>query len=291
MSKDIERTEKYEKKFAELDVQELGLLEGERIKHCNDAEAFDEKLFVPEWAITNEGRGYSLWGNIWLAPQATGSRDYWHFVGSKQPAVHELVAYYFRDESDVIALEEFGEDSVEVQHEIPIEIPEELKHGTTENREARIKHCMECNCKRNVYYQKKEHNRSKDRRITNGCETEEEQKGIEIWSADMKAVRSMFAGSGKLTGNRNGARVIYSKDENGKLKESINMILKLKGSFLEKDTVVIREFKVNGGVENKEFIENNAEEIYEAIKQRPTKNKLFRQYVVVDGRWIYYALN
>ena len=145
---------KYKEKFAMLDKSKIGLMDGEKIKHCVDQESFNGKMYVPEWAITNMGRGFSLFRNDWLVPQATGRRNYWHFCGSKQPAVHELVVCYFKDASDKIAVEEFGEEKIEVHHEIPIMIPDSLKKGTVENRSERIKHCMECNRKSNVFYQK-----------------------------------------------------------------------------------------------------------------------------------------
>ena len=286
----IDKVELYKEKFATLDLKELGLMNGERVMHCIDDTVFNGKLFVPEWAVSNYGRVYSLWGNRWLTPQATGTRRYWHVVGSKQPGVHELVVYYFRDESDMIALEEFGESGVEVQHLIPIVIPDELKHGTIENRTARIKHCMKVNCKSNVCYQKKSHNRSKDKLITKGYETEEERNGVEVWSEEMKTMRSMMAGSGSLQGNSNGARIEYSRTEDGKIKESINMLLKLKGSLLEKDEVLIDSYKINGGEENKRFIEENVERIKEIVKQYPPKHKDYRKGRIIDGRCIYYAL-
>ena len=248
------------------------------------------KLFAPEWAVTNYARVYSLWCNRWLTPQATGTRRYWHVVGEKQPAVHELVVNYFRDESDQIALEEFGEDGIEVQHQIPIAIPDNLKNGNMNNRDERIQHCMKCNCKSNVFYQKKEHNRGKDRLITKGLPTEEEQAGKEVWSDDMKTARTMFANSGKCTGDSNGARVIYYRDTEGNLKETISMVLNMKGSLLDADTVVEGEYKINGGAENVEFIKQHMDEVLEAIKTYPPKSRSFERGKCFDGRCIYYAL-
>ena len=281
---------KYIKKFKELDINSLNLHEGEYIVHCIDNKSFGGKFFIPEWAVTNMGRGYSLWKEKWLIPQATGTRKYWFFTGSKQVAVHNLVMNYFRDESDEIALEEFGEDGVEAHHEIPIEIPEELKYGTSENAQARIEHCMKYNCKKNLCYQKKNHNRSKDKLIINGKETKEEKNGEEKWSNHLKETRSMFSVNGKIEGNNNGARIVYSRDENGKLIETVKMNFKMNKEYSEKNAVIIDIYKVNCAGENKQFIETNKEKILESIKRVPPKSTKYRNAAVIEDRVVYYAL-
>lgn len=226
------KIKKYEKKFKELDYEKLGLEQGEQLVHCLDAQSFEGKYYAPEWAASNYGRAYSLAKNKWLAPQAIGTnRAYWGFKGHIQPKVHQLVLNYFPNESDKTALKFFGEKNVEGHHIIPIEIPEELKVHTEENKLKRMEHCMKCNRKSNVVYQEKQHDHKDDTRITNGIETEGEQHGKEVWSSDMILFRSIASNSGKREGNSNGSYYVYSEDENGNLKRELKMVLNMKGSI------------------------------------------------------------
>lgn len=223
---------KYEKKFAQA-LLEVELLEGEEMVHCVDNCSHGGMCYFPEWAITNMGRGYSLWKKHWLIPQALGTnRDYWGFCGSKNrnPKVHQLVANYFKDESDLVVLEFFGEEGTEVHHEIPIEIPERLRCGCEENALERIEHCMMCNAKSNLCYQEKYEDHPDDGRISRGNETKGEEKGTVHWSSDLKMMRILGANSTKSDGNRFGSRTRYRKDKNGNLVRTRNMKWTMKGT-------------------------------------------------------------
>ena len=222
---------KYEKKFEQA-KSEVELVDGEEMTHCIDSSSHDGICYFPEWAITNMGRGYSLWKMDWLIPQALGTnRDYWGFCGSdnRNPKVHQLVANYFKDESDLIALEFFEEDGTEIHHEIPIEIPEHLRYGCKENAQERIEHCMKCNAKSNLSYQEKYDDHPDDGRITRGNETKGEEGNVQ-WSSELKMMRILGANSTKSEGNSFGSRIRYKKDEKGNLVRTRNMKWTMKGT-------------------------------------------------------------
>lgn len=223
-----EQIERYKKKFEQV-VTELELLEGETMVHCLDAISHNGSCYFPEWAITNKGRGYSLWKDEWLVPQAIGTkRAYWGFCayGNRNPKAHQLVVNYFKDESDIVALEFFGENSVEIHHDLPIAIPDEIKTGTKEDR---IAHCMKYNSKENLHYQEKLQDHVNVGRITRGHKTKEEEEGIEEWDNDVDLFRTLGANSTKSEGNEFGTRIIYSKDAAGNLIRKIKMRMKIKG--------------------------------------------------------------
>ena len=287
VTKDLEKLAKYKKKFEELNIEEL-LESNESLVHCIDM-VNNGKYYFPEWAISNFGRGYSLHHKKWLQPFTAGTREYWHFKGAKRVSVHQLVLHYFPNESDIIAFEEFGEDGVDGHHIHPIVIPEELKHGTTDNALARIQHCMKCNNKNNLVYQEKVIDHVNDGRITNGNPTREEEQGTEAWSEDLRMFRTLSSNSGKLQGNSSGSYYVYSRDDNGKLHRTITMSLQLKGSFREENSVTIDKYKVNAD-ENKDFVENNKARILSLIEKNPPTSKKIRKYVVVDDIVVYYAL-
>lgn len=229
MKKEAKYKIKHEQQIEKIKTK---LMPNEKIVHCLDDISFNGRYYLPEWCVTNMGRGYSLSHQKWLSPQAVGNnRDYWSFVGvDKQVKVHQLVLNYFRSASDDVAIELFGEEGVDCHHIFSIEIPEELKKQTRKNRQARIKHCMECNCKSNLVYQEKEIDHKDDRRVTNGKETIGECEGTEGWSDNLKDIRSMASNSGKRQGNNNGVYYEYSKDENGKLIKLQHILMKFKGS-------------------------------------------------------------
>ena len=230
-TKDLKTLNDYKIRFKNLNLEELQLLEGEILVHCIDSKSFNGKYYIPEWAVSNMGRGYSLYHNKWLQPFPTGTkREYYSFKGKKTVKVHQLVVNYFKNESDIIALEEFGADGIDAHHIIPINIPEELKEGTPENADARIKHCMECNCKSNIVYQEKTTDHKNDKRITNGRHTIEEEQGTAEWDNVTVQFRGLASRSGKLSGNSNGSYFIYSRDTDGTLKRENKMIVNLKGS-------------------------------------------------------------
>lgn len=222
----------YEKKYEQA-CSEVELLEDEKMVHCTDSGSHGGTCYFPEWALTSKARGYSLWKKEWLKPQALGTnRDYWGFCATenRNPKVHQLVANYFKDESDLIVLEFFGEEGTEIHHEIPIEIPEHLRCGSEENAQERIEHCMKCNAKSNLSYQEKGNDHPDDGRVTRGNETRGEETGIEAWSDDLKLFRSLGANSTLSDGNSFGSRIVYSKDEDGNLIRSRKMKLNLKGT-------------------------------------------------------------
>lgn len=205
-----ELLQKYQRKFEELDLE---LLECEELKHCLDP----NKYYFPQWAISNMGRCYSLAQNKWIRPTARGNnRNYWSWKGDTNIASHLIVTHYFLDKSDMAAIQKYGAKGVTVHHDIPIEIPEELKHGTEENAEARIKHCMKFNCKANLHVQQKD-DHVDDHSLMEGRKTKAERKGTAVWTQEADVERTILANSGTIAGNQTTAHIEYRKDENNEI--------------------------------------------------------------------------
>lgn len=205
-----ELLQKYQRKFEELDLE---LLEGEELKHCLDP----SKYYFPKWAISNMGRCYSLAQSKWIRPTARAvTRNYWAWKGDTNIASHLIVTHYFLDESDMAAIQEYGDKGVTVHHDIPIEIPEELKHGTDENAEARILHCMKFNRKSNLHVQQKDDHLD-NHSLMEGRKTKAEKEGTAVWTQEADIERTILANSGTIAGNQTTAHVEYRKGENGEI--------------------------------------------------------------------------
>lgn len=209
----------------------LELMPGEEVKHCIN-EDYGRKFFEPNWVVSNKGRVYSLPHDKWLIPSAMGNnRRYWGLNGStiKNVLIHQLVCFYFQDESDQVAIKYFGLDNLEVHHEIPIDIPNELK-SKNGNEQERMAHCMKCSSKSNLWYQEKEIDHIDDHRVADGKKTIGEENGTAQWDESLSLFRTIASNSGKVEGNNNGVRKTYSFDVNGNLKTNITITMKVKGS-------------------------------------------------------------
>lgn len=281
------------KKFKELDKSKMGLEPGEQIAHCIDSKSFGGKFYYPQWVVTNRGRVWSMKYNKWMVPQILkgDNNSYWGLTpkekGSSKSVsvyIHLLVCNYFKNESDKIALEFFGEDNVHGHHIQAIDIPKSLKGRG--HKEDKIKRCMKDSCKKNIVYQEKLSDHIDDTTLANGGLPKHQ-----IWSDAAKEEQKFLYNSGKLDGNSYGVYYIYSKNENGNLKRDFSFELKIKGSFLLENDVIIDGYKLNAD-ENKQIIIENQDLILSEIRKKPpTKNDYeYNKYVNINGKSVYYAL-
>lgn len=280
------------KKFRNLDTTKMELEPGEKVAHCIDSKSFGGKFYYPQWVVTDKGRVWSMKYNKWLKPQICKSDDnsYWGLTtknkGNRTVYIHLLVCNYFKNESDKIALEFFGEDNVHGHHIRAIAIPKRLRGRG--HQEEKLKQCMKDSCKSNIVYQEKTTDHFDDTMLANGGITAKEKTGAAVWDDELKSMRTMMYGSGQLKGNSYGAYYVYLKDENGELKKTLNQQLNLKG-LLDKYTFVLGDYKINAD-ENKQFVLDNQEVVLEKIKQNPPKTHDFDKGFYLDDISILYAL-
>lgn len=284
------------RKFKQLKTEKMGLLQGEQIAHCIDSKSFGGKFYYPEFVVTNKGRVWSLNRSQWLSPQISAdinkNKSYWSIDPKDENRVtqtvyvHSLVCNYFRNESDKIAIEFFGEDNVQAHHIIAINIPKSLKGRG--KRQAKIKQCMKDSCKTNIVYQETHTDHKNDTRLANGNITLQEKTGVDEWDNELKDIRTMMYNSGQVKGNGYGTYYVYSKDENGKLKKSITQTIKLKG-VLSKYDVILRDYRVNAD-ENMQFIYDNQDVILDKIKENPPKHQCYDKGFRLNGITVLYAL-
>ena len=284
---------KYVEKFKELNIEIMGLKKNEKIMHCIDRLSAGGKYFHPQWIVTDAGRVWSLYHNKWLTPQILKKEGnaYWGLTSSlvrnTSVYVHMLVLHYFQNESDKIALEEFGLPGVHAHHIKAIHIPAYLKGAG--HREEKIKQCMKDNCKANLVYQEKLIDHVNDTLMANGGETIEEKNGTAIWSENAKGLRSSFYLSGKLEGNAFGTYYVYSRDEQGNLVRELVESLATKGTHVPENDIIFGKYKVNAD-ENKEFVIEHKTEILDRIKKNPPKSKQYKKWLVLQNVSIAYAL-
>lgn len=284
------------RKFNQLNTQKMELLPGEQIAHCIDSKSFGGSLYYPEYVVTNKGRVWTLNQNKWLTPQISKDIDinnaYWSLNPkekgiTKTVYIHCLVCNYFRNESDEIAIEFFGEKNVQAHHIISINIPKSLKGKG--KRADKMKQCMKDSCKSNVVYQEKITDHKNDTSMANGGVTSQERRGSAVWDDELKETRTMMYRSGQLKGNAYGVYYVYSKDENGNLMKKITQTLKVKGSPMPEYDVILGDYKVNAD-ENTQFILDNQDVILERIKQKPPKTQYYDRFFRLDGITVMYGL-
>ena len=284
----------YTEKFKNLNMEHMGLLPGEKIKHCIDKKSFGGKYYHPRWVVTNLGRTWSLFLNDWVVPQIVKKKGCWAYStkipGKYTVYVHLLVLCYFADESDRIAVEEFTEIGVDGHHIRALSIPDFLKGRG--HRQAKIDACMRDSRKSNLCYQERLIDHKNDTSMANGRVTSQERNGADVWDDECQSIRSMMYKSGQLKGNAYGTYYVYSYDEDGKLVKTVNQVLDLKGSLLAKNDVIIGNYKLNAD-EFKDVIKKNQAEILEQIKQNPPKSSEYhhRKTVLIDDIFVFYALN
>ena len=200
--------------------------------------------------------------------------------------VHLLVLNYFKNESDKVALEFFGERGVIGHHIRAIAIPVELKgKGHTEEK---IKRCMMDSCKANLVYQGK-FDHVDDSRMAHGGTTADEQHGKSEWSQELQELRESFYLGGKLQGNSFGTYYKYLKDEHGNLVREIVLHYDVKGSINHANDVIWGEYKVNADV-NQDFLLEHQDEILERIEQDKPKKKSYEKGIILENVSIVYAL-
>ena len=278
------------KKFKELDKSKMGLEPGEQIAHCIDSKSFGGKFYYPQWVVTNKGRVWSMKYNKWMVPQILkgDNNSYWGLTPKEKGSsksmsvyIHLLVCNYFKNESDKIALEFFGEDNVHGHHIQAIDIPKSLKGRGHE--EEKIKRCMKDSCKKNIVYQEKSSDHIDDTTLANGGLPKKQ-----IWSDAAKEEQKILYNSGQLEGNSYGTYYIYSKDENGNLKKNLWHRTDVK-SLLSKNDVIIGEYKLNAD-KNQKFIVENQDLILSQIKQDPPINTEYVKKLKINNIDIFYAL-
>lgn len=281
------------KKFKSLDTNKMNLEPGEKIAHCIDSKSFNGSFYYPQWVVSDKGRVWSLKYNKWMSPQILkkDTNAYWGLTPRKNGVpksiyMHLLVCNYFKNDSDKIAIEFFGEDNVIGHHIIAIAIPKNLR-GKGHKKE-KMKQCMKDSCKSNIVYQEKTTDHFNDTSMANGGITSQEKSGAAVWDDELKDIRTMMYGSGQLNGNAYGTYYVYSKDENGNLKKSITQTTKLK-EYLEKYDIVIDDYIVNAD-ENMQFVHDNKELILEKIKENPPKDKQDFKGFILDNISICYSL-
>lgn len=217
---------KYQNKVNELDLSRLELYQNEQIVHCIDA-----VMYVPEYLITSLGRVWSLSHSKWLKPQF--KNNYWT-LNPKNPqgktrkiTVHQLVAHYFMDKSDRIAIDEWGYAGTEVHHIFKIDIEKAkyiFEHGT--DKEV-IESCMRDSCKYNLAYQERQVDHKADTNMSHGLPTANEQTSIDEWDATLANQRQSMYQIGQLDSNKYGTYYQYSRDEQGKVKKKLKLRLNI----------------------------------------------------------------
>lgn len=297
-TEDLQKYRANVRKFKSIDKTKMELKPGEKIVHCIDSKSFNGKFYYPQWVVSDEGRVWSLHCNKWMTPQILKreGNSYWGLPTRKKVKkldydpksvyVHALVCNYFKNDSDKIALEFFGEDNIQAHHINAINIPNKLRGKG--KRAKKIKQCMKDSCKKNIVYQEKTADHLNDTMMANGRTTTQEKENQSVWSKELQDIRTMFYGSGQLPGNSFGTYYVYSKDEQGNLKKSINMTLGLKG-VLDKYTFILGEYKINAD-ENKQFVIDNQDIILEKINQNPPQSHDFTKGFYMNGISILYAL-
>lgn len=137
----------YKEKFAKLEKENfarMNLKEGEQVKHCIDNS--HKRYYQIKWAVTSEGRVWSLSRNMWLNPRY--ENKYWRV---ENDYVHLLVDYYFitEKEENIKKLAEKNNKKLEVHH---LERIEEVNMSVMTKKE-RIDACMKVNKKSNLMLQ------------------------------------------------------------------------------------------------------------------------------------------
>ncbi|MBQ8814044.1 MAG: hypothetical protein IJZ85_06095 [Lachnospiraceae bacterium] len=221
--------EKNIKVFADLEKDNFAILnlkKNEQIKHCIDNKM--PEYYHTGWAVTSEGRVWSLNRNRWLVPR--NQNGYWRV---ENIYVHRLVDYYFlSDEEKIIkmVLEEHNKNCNESDRwsgEVHHIIAGSKADSTKMTNEERIEACMKVNNKANLFFQIENVDHKDVHRIMKGEKTIGEKKGTEQLDVFNSIVRN----------SKPSAYISY--DENGK--KMINMTLKLKGTTPEEDERLDKE--------------------------------------------------
>ena len=216
------RLERCTNKYAELkrdNFKIMNLKKGELIKHCVDDRFM--KFYKIGWAVTSEGRVWSLIHNKWLNPR--NQKGYWRVANVY---VHELVDYYFMTDEEKAMTMQVKEhnkkcvDSEKIELEVHHLKETQAMDSSVMTKEERIKACMESNHKGNLILQKKDDHRD-SHKIMKGKKTKGEESGTEQFDCMTSILR-----------NSNSTAYV-SYDEQGK--RLLNFSIKLKGTTQEED--------------------------------------------------------
>ena len=167
--------------------QSLGLLKGEQIVQCLDEST--KGMYYPGWAVTSEGRVWSINRNRWLIPHY--QNGYWR-VGNCY--VHLLVDHYFCDNAEkgikkmYLLLNSMRGESekfhLSVHHIKPI-----LKIGcAVMTPQEKIDACMAVNKKKNLILQIEELDHLDNHRLMRGLKTQGMKQNAETWDKALQAM-------------------------------------------------------------------------------------------------------
>lgn len=135
----------------QMKYDDMHRLPGEHLVQCLDDTSFGGKFYKPEWAVSDQGRVWSIQYGMWLAPFTDKTKGrYWKYKIDRPVIGRELIANYWCDKREVNT---YGEDHTFVRyHQQPEDIPSSLRHGTFANKDGRIADAMRRDNAANLYY-------------------------------------------------------------------------------------------------------------------------------------------
>lgn len=281
--------QKNQRKYKNLELEELELLPDEDIQHCNK-----EPYKQYGWVVTSKGRIWSLNHNIWLKP-VQYNNGYWGINDDKTTYyVHDLVGFYFltEEEKRIMKLVEEYNKNVDVETEKEIAASEELSRRTKAEKEKYkdkkrlhtefhhknkinrnvidtkqmpkdeerifcINECMKTNYKDNIVIQIKETDHVDTHRIMKGQKTLEEQElETNVFDTFMNVIR-----------NSKPDNVYCSYTEEGN--REINVKLNLQGTTIKEEKVYDELEKEN----DREIFSFTKEEFIKKYKEIESKGE------------------
>lgn len=204
----------YSKKFAQQ-LPNIDLLPGEILIHCLDKKSFKGRFYIPQWAVSNKGRCWSIWKGDWLTPLLWGNNNrYWCLSYQRDGKlihikVSWLVANYFCDKTPVNL---FGEDGIDVHHFITISIPNEIKYSR--DRNEKIKSCMEFNNADNLSYERSDFHREVIHTFMKG----KTEAGVNVIDPDNAFLYNLIKGLSDVDSADKAIRSEYGNDGTQTLK-------------------------------------------------------------------------
>lgn len=193
----------------------LNLKEGELVAHCNRYEG--TRYYQDGWIVTNKGRIWSLYKNMWLNPR--NQNGYWKVLNEY---VHIFVDYYFFDDDEKRIYKTLLEHNEKCNKNDQWHSHVHHKHSvikidsTKMSKDERIQACMTINYKENLMFQIKETDHKNNHRIMKGKKTLGEESGVEQFDCPSSIIKNSLPDT-----------VYYSYDENGN--KLVHMTKKLKG--------------------------------------------------------------